>query len=223
MFRVILFLCLIFVLKNQAQISSEKKLGTWYMYNGTHQLSEKFALKTSFHIRYFEFISEYQQEIYRTGLTYSPSEKWSFTGGIVYSITDTSYKTNQPNLYEFRFYQDVNLKDKWGLFNVNYRVRLAQRFREQASQRKTTHRIRYGLFANYSINKKLKIYGFNEIFIKFATRLFGQNRTGLGFFHQFDKQLKLRVGYMHTKFRNTFSHRLQLGIILNTNHTKNKA
>jgi len=27
---------------------------------------------------------------------------------------------------------------------------------------------------------------------------------------------------MHTKFRNTFSHRLQLGIILNTNHTKNK-
>lgn len=213
---------MIFSLRNQAQFSSENKLGTWNMYNGSHKLSEKLALKTSFHVRYFQLITEYQQEIYRTGLTYSLSDRFNLTGGMVYSITDTSYKIDLPNLYEFRFYQDANLKDKWGLFNVNHRVRLAQRFREQNSEKKTTHRIRYGLFVNYPILKKLKMYAFNEVFIKFATKSFGQNRTGLGFFQQIDKQLKLRVGYMHTKFSNTVSHRLQLGIILNTNHTKNK-
>ncbi|WP_211295576.1 DUF2490 domain-containing protein [Polaribacter porphyrae] len=206
----------------QAQDSAENKLGTWYMYNGSHKLSQKLDLKTSFHVRYFEFITEYQQEIYRVGLTFSPSKKWSFTGGMVYSITDTSYKTNQPNLYEFRFYQDVNLKDKWGLFNINHRVRLAQRFREQASQRKTTHRIRYGLFVNYPVSKKLNLYAFNEIFIKFAAKTFGQNRTGLGFFKQINRKIKLRIGYMHTKFSDAVSHRLQLGIILNTNHIKTK-
>lgn len=214
-------MCLCFIIfKTQAQNNTEDQLGTWYMYNGSHQLSEKYKLTTSAHVRYFELASEYQQEIYRVGLNYAFTNKINATAGIVYSITDTSYKTDAPNLYEFRFYQDVFLKDNWGKFDVKHRVRLAQRFREQNSIKKTTHRIRYGLFVNYPILKNLTAYGFNEIFIKFASKSFGQNRTGFGFIQKIDKQLKLKLGYMHTLFSSTKSHRLQLGIILNTNHIK---
>ncbi|WP_397446865.1 DUF2490 domain-containing protein [Polaribacter sp. R77954] len=220
--QIIVFLSLIFIFfKSQAQTSSENKLGTWYMYNGSHKLSEKYSLKTSFHVRYFEFITEYQQEIYRLGLNYKINPNFNFTLGSVYSITDSSYKTDAPDLYEYRFYQDLNLKDNWGNFGIKHRVRLAQRFRRKNFENKTTHRIRYGLFLSYPISQKLTTYGFNEIFIKFATKAFGQNRTGFGFLQKLTKQIKLKLGYMHTQFSNSKSHRLQLGIILNTNHIRN--
>lgn len=219
--NIFFFLCLtLSFFKLQSQESSENKLGTWYMYNGAHQLTEKIQLTTSFHVRYFEFITEYQQEIYRVGVNYAFNEKVNLTGGTVYSITDTSYKNDGGNLYEFRFYQDLNIKDKWGDFSAKHRVRLAQRFRRQNFENKTTHRIRYGLFLSYPISKSLTTYGFNEIFIKFATKAFGQNRTGFGFLQKMSQQLKLKIGYMYTQFSATKSHRLQLGVILNTNHFK---
>ena len=206
--------------KAQAQISSEDKLGTWYMYNGSHKLSEKFTLKTSFHVRYYEFITEYQQEIYRLGVNYAFNKKINLTLGTVYSIKDVSYKANLPDLYEYRFYQDLNIKDNWGNFKAKHRVRLAQRFRRQNFDNKTTHRIRYGLFLKYPLSKKLTTYAFNEIFIKFAKKIFGENRTGVGFLKEISKQLQIKLGYMFTQFSATKSHRLQLGIILKTNHIK---
>lgn len=219
--KISILLCLSFIcFKTQAQISAENKLGTWYMYNGSHKLSKNYTLTTSAHFRYFEFITEYQQEIYRLGLNYKINKSINFTGGTVYSITDTSYKANLPDLYEFRFYQDLNIKDKWGSFFVKHRVRLAQRFRRKNFKNRTTHRIRYGLFLSYPISKQLTTYGFNEIFIKFASKTFGQNRTGFGFLQQLSNQLKLKMGYMYTQFSKTKSHRLQLGVILNTNHIK---
>lgn len=221
--QTLLFLSLILTFfKNQAQ-NSEDELGTWYMYNGSHKLSENYTLKTAIHFRYFQLIEEYQQEIYRLGLNYNFNKTFNFTFGSVYSITDTSYKSDGSNLVEFRFYQDLSAKDKWGKLSAKHRIRLAQRFRRQNFENKTTHRIRYGLFLNHPITKKLTIYGFNEIFIKFATKTFGQNRTGVGFLQKLSNQLRLKAGYMYTQFSKTKSHRLQLGVILNTNHIKNQA
>ncbi len=204
----------------QAQNSSDNKLGTWYMFNGSHKISEKFTIKSAIHFRYFEFITDYQQEIYRLGLNYKINPNTNFTLGSVYSITDNSYQQDLPDLYEYRFYQDLNIKDQWGNFRVKHRVRLAQRFKRQNFVNNTTHRIRYGLFMNHPISKKLTTYIFNEIFIKFAKKTFGQNRTGFGFLQKLSKQMKLKIGYMYTQFSASKSHRVQLGIILNTNHLK---
>jgi len=214
-------LCLSFLsIKTQAQNSPENKLGAWYMYNGSHILSGKIKLTTSAHFRYFKLATAYQQEVYRMGLNYAFNKTINVTGGIVYSIKDTSYKTEGSDLYEYRFYQDLNIKDNWGKVYVNHRVRLAQRFTRQNFINKTRHRIRYGLFLKYPILKNWQLYGFNETFIKFAIKSFGENRTGLGFIRKISNQLKLRVGYMHIKFANTFLNRIQLGIVLNTNHIK---
>lgn len=211
-----------FCFETKAQNSAENKLGTWYMYNGSHKLSKNIKLKTSAHFRYYELASEYQQEIYRIGLNYNLTKKVNITGGVVYSITDTSYKSNLPDLYEYRFYQDVNLKDNWNKIQVNQRVRLAQRFKRENFKNEIKHRIRYGLFLKYPLSQKWETYAFSEIFIKFAAKAFSQNRTGAGFIRGINENLKLKLGYFYTKFSNSSLHRLQLGIILNTNHIKNK-
>lgn len=203
-----------------SQNSYENKLGTWYMYNGSHTLSENVKLKTSAHVRYFELASEYQQEIYRMGLNYSFNKKVNFTGGVVYSITDSSYKTDLPDLYEYRFYQDLNIKDHWNKIQVNHRIRLAQRFKRQNFKEEVKHRIRYGLFLKYPMSQKWETYAFSELFIKFATKAFGQNRTGAGMIRKINEKLHLKLGYFYTKFSNSSLHRLQLGIILKTDFRK---
>ena len=221
--KIVFILSLVlFFNKTQAQDTAENKLGTWYMLNSSHKISEKYSVKTAAHFRYFELITAYQQEIYRLGVNYKINKRMDFTLGTVYSITDVSYKANLPDLYEYRFYQDFNFKKKWSGFLVKQRVRLAQRFRRKNFENRTTHRIRYGLFFSSPISQKLTTYGFNEIFIKFATKAFGQNRTGLGFLQKLSNQLKLKIGYMYTQFSTTKSHRLQLGFILNTNQMNNK-
>jgi hypothetical protein len=219
--KLIFVLCFsVFSIVIKAQNSAEKELGTWYMLNASHRLSEKIKLTTNAHFRYYELASEYQQEIYRVGLNYSFNNKMNITGGVVYSITDTSYKTDLPDLYEYRFYQDLNIKDNWGKFQVKYRVRLAQRFKTKNSEKELTHRIRYGLFLNYPISKNWETYTFSEIFIKFASKPFSQNRTGAGFTKKINEKLKLKLGYFYTKFSNSGLHRLELAVILNTDFTK---
>jgi hypothetical protein len=216
---VLLFLSL-FCFKIQAQSSAEKELGTWYMYNGSHKISDKIKLKTSAHFRYYELASEYQQEIYRVGLNYDFNKKINITGGLVYSITDTSYKSDLPDLYEYRFYQDLNIKDTWSSIQVNHRVRLAQRFKRQNFTNEIKHRIRYGLFLKRPISKNWDTYAFSELFIKFASKPYSQNRTGAGFIKKLNDKINLKLGYFYTQFSNKGLHRLQLGVTLNTNHIK---
>jgi len=219
--KLAFLLCfLLCISKIQSQNSAENKLGTWFMYNGTHKISENLKLKTAAHFRYYELTTEYQQEIYRVGLNYTFNKTINVTGGGVYSITDTSYKTNAPNLYEYRFYQDVNIKDHWSKIEVKHRIRLAQRFKRQNFNNTIKHRIRYGLFLNYPISKNWETYAFSEVFIKFATKPYSQNRTGAGMIKKITKAVKVKLGYFYTKFSNSSLHRLQLGIILNTDFTK---
>ncbi|WP_343330386.1 DUF2490 domain-containing protein [Polaribacter staleyi] len=219
--NIILFCLLIIGFKFYAQTPSEEnKLGTWYMYNGTYKISKKIKLKTNAHFRYYELASEYQQEIYRLGINYTFNDKINVTAGGVYSITDTSYKTTSPNLYEYRFYQDLNIKNNWRNIQVKHRIRLAQRFKRKNFKNEVAHRIRYGLFLNYPISKNYEIYTFNDLFIKFASKAYGQNRTGFGMLKKLSKNLKLKLGYFYTKFTNSSLHRMQLGVILNTDFTK---
>jgi len=218
--KILILSLFLFSIKLQGQSAPESKLGTWYMYNGSHKVSKKLKLTTSAHLRYYELATEYQQEIYRIGVNYNFNNTINVTGGGVYSITDTSYKESSENLYEYRFYEDINIKDNWSKVKVKHRIRLAQRFKRKNFTNEVTHRIRYGLFLNYPISKNWETYTFSELFIKFATNAYSQNRTGAGILKRINESLKVKLGYFYTKFSSSDLHRLQLGIILNTNFTK---
>lgn len=218
---IILFLSL-FSFTIQAQKSAENKLGTWYMYNGSHKVSEKFALKTMAHFRYFEAASEFQQEIYRLGVNYSFNPKTNVTVGVSYATADVAYDTPSNNLYEYRFYEDLNLKSKWGKFNAGHRIRLEHRFIHKNIIEETTQTwIRYNLNVGYPLSEKWSAYVFNELFLNLDRgKRFAQNWTGGGFIHKLNSNIKFKMGYFQIKSPNNVLKRLQLGVILNTNHTK---
>ncbi|WP_405567853.1 DUF2490 domain-containing protein [Polaribacter sp. Asnod6-C07] len=220
---LIMGLCLI-SFKAQTQNSAENKLGTWYMYNGSHKISEKYAIKTMAHFRYYELASEFQQEIYRLGVNYTFNPKTNITLGLSYSTADLVYDGPSSGLYEWRFYEDLNLKSKWWQFNVKHRIRFEHRFiHKNLIEDVTQTWVRYNLNIGYPLSEKWSVYAFNELFLNLDRgKRFAQNWTGAGFLHQLNPRTKLKMGYFQIKSPTRVLKRLQLGIILNTNHIKNK-
>ena len=219
--KIILLCCLSFLFtKAQAQNSPENKLGTWFMYNGSHTISAHYTLKTMAHYRYFETTSEFQQSIYRVGLNYQLTKKLSFTLGLSAVETDTQYKSPSEFLTEYRIYEDLLLNTNLTKLKLRHRFRLEHRFLELQGIKSTVNWLRYDLNASYPISKVLTVYAFNEIFINFEGDLVPQNWTGGGLVYKLNSNLKLKVGYFYQKLKTTGFNRLQLGIILNTDFRK---
>lgn len=221
--KIIILLCLSFIIyKAQAQKNAENKLGTWYMYNGSHKLSEKYSLKTMAHFRYYELTSEFQQEIYRLGINYIFNPKTNVTLGVSYATADLEYATPSTDLYEYRFYEDLNLKSKWGKFNARHRFRFEQRFiHRDFTTDQFNHWLRYDLNISYPISNTWSVYAFNEVFLNLnESKTFSQNWTGAGFIHKLNNSLKLKMGYFQIKTPSDVFERIQLGIILNTDFSK---
>lgn len=221
--KTIVLLGLSFIIfKAQAQKTAEDQLGTWYMYNGSHKISSKYALKTMAHFRYFESASEFQQEIYRLGLNYTFNPKINATFGLSYATADLVYNSSSPYLYEWRLYEDLFLKSKLRRFKAKHRIRFEHRFiHKNLVVDETQNWIRYNLNIGYPISKNWNVYVFNELFLNIdRAERFAQNRTGAGFLHQLTNQIKIKMGYFQIKTSASLLKRLQLGIILNTNHLK---
>ena len=218
--KISIILCLCFLaIKIQAQ-NPEDQLGTWYMYNGSHKVSEKFSIKTMAHFRYYELASEFQQAIYRLGANYTLNPKVNFTLGVSYAEADTQYKIPSELLTEFRLYEDINIKTKLSDFKLRHRFRFEHRFIELNDVKSTVNWLRYDLNINYPLSVNWSVYAFNEFFLNFKGDAFAQNWTGAGFLYQLNKNLKLKAGYFHIELPNSGLNRLQLGVILNTNFAK---
>ena len=218
-----IILCLSFLCLNiQAQNSAVNNLGTWYMFNGSHKISDKIVLKTMAHFRYFEVANAFQQEIYRLGVNYGFNPRINATIGFSYATADLAYKAASNNLYEYRLYEDLNIKSKWGRFIGKHRFRLEHRFiHKNINQDVTQSWLRYNLNVSLPISEKWSFYTFNELFLNLDRgKRFAQNWTGAGFLHKLNNNLKLKIGYFQIKLPTNTLKRLQLGVILNTNHTK---
>ena len=196
------------------------KLGSWYMYNGNNQLSESFSIKTSAHIRYFELIKFYQQEVYRAGLTYKVSNSFNVTGGMVYSIKEDNYKGISNKVNEYRFYEDFNWKTSYKSLIIKPRIRLEHSSNSNTNFKDFNHRIRFGTTLQYPVLKKTVVYFFDEVFFNFKPEIFGENRIGAGFIQTISKPIKFQLGYMHIDFGDTYLHRFQVGFLINTDLQK---
>ena len=165
--KVILSCCIgLLFISIQAQDSAENKLGSWYMYNGSHIVSEQFSIKTMAHFRYFETTSEFQQAIYRLGVNYKLNKKFNFTFGISAVETDTQYQSPSEFLTEFRIYEDINWNTNLTKLKIRHRFRFEHRFLDTQGERSTVNWARYDLNATYPLSNTWSVYVFNEIFIR---------------------------------------------------------
>ena len=153
------------------------------------------------------------------------NSKTNITLGLSYATADIEYDNYSPGLYEWRFYEDLNLKSNWGKFTGKHRIRLEHRFIHRDLIKDVTQSwIRYDLNVGYLLSKKWSAYVFNELFLNLDRgKRFAQNWTGVGFLHKLNHQIKFKMGYFQIKSPNNVLKRIQLGVILNTDHIKEKS
>ena len=218
--KIGVFLCLSFFYINiQAQNPAENKLGTWYMYNGSHKLSEKFAIKSMAHFRFFDFANDMQQFIGRIGANYKVNNTINVTLGYAFLNTDVTYDLDGGDFNEHRIYEDLNIKHKANKLGFAHRIRAEHRFFNST----TGHFLRYQLGLSYPISNKWSTFLYDEIFFDFDGEAFNQNWLGFGFTYKTSDALKLKFGYQRISTNgNVNFNRLLLGVILNTDHSHKK-
>ena len=217
--KIAFLFIILFTLKNVAQSNPEKELGAWYMYNGSHQLSEKFSLKTMAHFRFFEIGDDMQQFIGRLGGNYKINKNLSATIGYAFLNTDTTFNLDGGDFNEHRIYEDFNVKHKISKLGFAHRFRAEQRFFNS----QTGHFIRYQLGLSYPLSSKWSTYIYDEIFFDFDGEAYNQNWLGFGVKYKLSNAVKLQVGYMNISndVSQSFD-RIQLGVAINTSHFKKK-
>lgn len=215
-FIALIFLCSI---NNFAQSNPEKETGVWYMYNGSHQVSDKFSLKTMAHFRFFEIGNDLQQFIGRLGGNYKINQNLSATLGYAYLNTDGTFDADGGNVNEHRIYEDFNIKHKINKLSFAHRLRAEQRFFNS----ETSHFIRYQIGLSHPLNNKWSTYLYNETFFDFDDEAYNQNWLGAGFAYKISKSAKLKAGYQKISVNNGGNFdRILLGIAISTNHQKKK-
>ena len=204
---------------NFAQKNAESQLGSWYMYNGSHTISEKFSIKTMAHFRFFDLGDDMQQFIGRLGGNYKFNKSVNVTLGYAYLNTDTTFDLDGGNFNEHRVYEDLNVKHKLSNLSFAHRLRAEQRFFNSI----TVHFIRYQLSLSYPISDTWSTYTYDEIFFDFDGENYNQNWLGGGFSYKASKSTKLKFGYQQISINDgpTFD-RILVGIVLYTDHRKKK-
>lgn len=213
-----LLFSLIFALASaQSTASPTDKLGAWYMLDGTHEIADKWSLKTGFHLRTFEVYDNLNLLFYYSGVNYKPNSKTTVTIGYCYLDIDRTYAiAGESHLYENRPYGQISYKHQILNLPITHRLRLEHRFLNYNHDHNILHRFRYRLGSNINLSERVFFYINEELFINTKDDIFTENRLGTGFGLVISKANTIKIGYLNHEINRQNFNRVQIGIFINT-------
>ena len=222
--RILLLLFLGGVLFCKAQDTGEDEFGAWYMYFGTNRVSERFSVHTEAQFRFYEFTSNFNQLLLRTGLNYHINPNAIATFGYAFIDTDPSFRSDEilvNNIDEHRIFQQFILKNKVWEFLFEHRYRLEQRFITVENENspffsnRTEHRARYRIQMTLPLTDTFFLNFYDELFINLQDNLFGQNRLYGAIGVNVTDNSSVQVGYLRNQFTNAVFDRFQIAFFFN--------
>ncbi|MEM8893830.1 MAG: DUF2490 domain-containing protein [Bacteroidota bacterium] len=194
-----------------------------YFFN-TQFKNSQFGVQGDYQFRFWNFGSDLEQILLRTGITYRPENaNILFTLGYG-NITTGTFGESTNTVSESRIYQEALFPQKIGSrFLLTHRIRFEQRWVEDQDFRT---RYRYNLFLNVPFNDteldKGVVYAalYNEIFINGQTdigdgravQFFDRNRTYLGIGYGILKNIRMQLGWMRQTTVNWAKNQAQLSL-----------
>jgi hypothetical protein len=222
-FKRLTIIFFLYLSQSYAQVGTKKNLGSWYIYDGTHIISNKLSFKTGVQFRFFEITSNFNLLLVSTGINYHVSPKTTITLNYSYLDVDRSIEaTGETHLFENRLYEQINFKHKIKHFTITNRIRLENRFLNDLDKNTTLNRIRYQLGASVNLNKSLFVLFNDEVFANLQSKMFTENRfyTGLGI--HVSKFNNIELGYLKQRINGVTINRFQAAIYIKTKHQKTK-
>tara|TARA_B110000977_G_C11044217_1_gene479969 strand:+ start:1262 stop:1909 length:648 start_codon:yes stop_codon:yes gene_type:complete len=213
---------MVFISNNIKGQNPEENLGNWFMYFGTHKLSEKYSLHYETQLRNYELVSNFNQLLPRVGLNYHIDKNTSLTAGYAFIPTQNVFDQGwgEEMVAENRIWEQFILKNVVNRMKIRHRYRLEQRWVKLGEETTYKNRARYMLSVKLPISKNedspLFISLYDEIFLNISDNPFDQNRLFAALGYQFNKQMNFQVGYLRHRSGNLNLNRLQLAVFLNT-------
>ena len=213
---------MVFISNNIKGQNPEENLGNWFMYFGTHKLSEKYSLHYETQLRNYELVSNFNQLLPRVGLNYHIDKNTSLTAGYAFIPTQNVFDQGwgEEMGTENRIWEQFILKNVVNRVKIRHRYRLEQRWVKLGEETTYKNRARYMLSVKLPISKNedspLFISLYDEIFLNISDNPFDQNRLFAALGYQFNKQMNFQVGYLRHRSGNLKLNRLQLAVFLNT-------
>ena len=213
---------MVFISNNIKGQNPDENLGNWFMYFGTHKLSEKYSLHYETQLRNYELVSNFNQLLPRVGLNYHIDKNTSLTAGYAFIPTQNVFDQGwgEEMVAENRIWEQFILKNVVNRVKIRHRYRLEQRWVKLGEETTYKNRARYMLSVKLPISKNedspLFISLYDEIFLNISDNPFDQNRLFAALGYQFNKQMNFQVGYLRHRSENLKLNRLQLAVFLNT-------
>lgn len=190
----------------------------WFMYFGSHKLSDKFGLHLEAQIRRNDGISRWQQFLFRTGLNYHFNSNVFASAG--YCFVETYPYGAFPakaNFPEHRLWEQLQIKNQVGRFETINRLRLEQRFSKvpvlnastndyepgdavYTNRFRVLNRVSIPFKGKLIVDKSFYITAYDEVMINFgrhtAMNIFDQNRFYIALGYKIPIVGRLEIGYM---------------------------
>jgi len=166
-------------------------------------------------------LDKYGFFFFRTGASYRISKTSSFTGGFALLNSNSYLESNDViNQNQIWFYGEYTLKSKFNHGLIAQRLRLENRRLINTDNHKVNNRLRYRLQYLKPIYKDIYLNVFDEIFLNLKGTAFNQNRIFVGIGRQLTNNLKMEIGYLNRKFKNSSEDMVRLGLTFNIDLTK---
>ena len=202
--------------------TKEDKLGSWWMFFGTHHLNEKYSIHYETQLRHYEIGANFFQLLPRVGLNYKIDDNSMVTAGYAWIPTqpDLGEGFEGDLVTENRIWQQFILRNKIKNINFRHRYRLEQRWVKQNNFTDYKNRVRYMLSAKVPLSKNenspLFLFIYDEVFLHIDDNPFNQNRLYAALGYTVNKNMNIQAGYLRHRNGDLNLNRLQLAVFLNT-------
>lgn len=210
-------LCLLSTLSAQSVRAVSNNTNTWFMYFGSHKLSDKWGLHLEAQVRRSEFLAQSQQLLARVGVNYHFSPQVFATVGYCFVETEPYGKLPVRSSFpENRLWEQLQLRHQVGSFEWISRFRLEQRYVQVPVLKGTIYAAGDAIYTNrfrilnrFSIpfkgktivDKSFYLSIFDEIMVNFgekvALNIFDQNRIYAAIGYKLPKVGRLELGYLN--------------------------
>lgn len=219
-FPVLLFIlvnCTTIYAQNN-RLNTNEKIG-WYNYFGTFKVSGKFGIHTEYQFRRENYITHWQQSLFRVGVNYQINPRVLFRLG--YAWIETFPYGEIPinglgrDFTEHRIFQMAQLTHKESIVDISHRFMLEQRFVGRYSSSTISNEDEFPLLNRFRYMFRIQIplkgkeikdqtpylVFYDEIFIGFGknvnANIFDQNRLGILLGYRFNKVMRFEAGYLN--------------------------
>lgn len=216
---IVILISLFFTSRAQTSRVKDHNTIAWLAYTGNFHLEKKWGLYTEFQYRRDDFLSNWQQYVFKAGVNYKAAPRLTLRLG--YALAETFDYGDIPvnpfgkQFTEHRSFQMAQLTDKMGILDMSHRFMLEQRWVGRYSRPELqkedewtyTNRFRYmyrlqiPLKGNSISGKTPYAAIYDEVFVSFGKNVgynvFDQNRLGVLLGYQFSPFLRVEGGYLN--------------------------